>query len=638
MGAFSDVELLQDFLTEASDLLEDVDSKLVELEQCPDDANLLACVFRGFHTIKGGGGFLEATHLVELCHKTENLFDKLRARTLEIDTEMMDSILAATAEVHRMFGEMRNGQQPSSAPLELLNALDEAIEGKTKLSKAPPPPVVIQEEPQVIETISEVAPMSKPIVSAEHLNNELDWVAMYEAVVGVPPKELAQAEIAASMATEAISKQSASVVRESAPVVVSEPEPVAEAPAQRAAAPKPKAAPPSGTPPVKENTIRVDTARFDQILNLSGEIGLTKNRLNCLFDAITKGDRDEELVKSLDAVVGQLDMLVSDLQSAVMKARMQPVGRVFQKYSRLARDVARQLGKDVELVLEGAETEVDKSILEELNDPLVHLVRNAVDHGIETIQDRVAMGKPAKGIVNLSARQTGDHIVIEIQDDGRGMRPDIIREKAVEKGLISHEEAGQLNLQETLQLIFLAGFSTKDQISDISGRGVGMDVVKTNIQRLNGRIEIESEVDRGSKITILLPLTLAILPVLMLKLEEQIYSLPLSCVREIITISDNKVQNVNGKPTMLVRGDVIPLLDLATLIGRESSPVPKVGVLTFTGNKACILAVDSLVGQDEVMIKPLDGVKPKGVAGATLSGEGLLVLVLELRELLEGRL
>jgi two-component system chemotaxis sensor kinase CheA len=638
MSAFSDVELLQDFLTEASDLLEDVDSKLVELEQCPDDANLLACVFRGFHTIKGGGGFLEATHLVELCHKTENLFDKLRSRALEIDTEMMDSILAATAEVHRMFGEMRNGQQPSSAPQELLNALDDAIEGKTKLAKAAPPPVAIKEEPKTLETIAEVTPVSRPVVSAEPFNNELDWVAMYEAVVGVPPKEKAQAEIAASMATEAISKQSASVVREST-TVVSEPERVVEAPAQKAVQ-KPKAAPASapGATQVKENTIRVDTARFDQILNLSGEIGLTKNRLNCLFDAISRGDRDEELVKSLDSVVGQLDMLVSDLQSAVMKARMQPVGRVFQKYSRLARDVSRQLGKDVELVLEGAETEVDKSILEELNDPLVHLVRNAVDHGIETIQDRLAMGKSAKGIVNLSARQTGDHIVIEIQDDGRGMRPDIIRDKAVEKGLISHEEAGQLNLQETLQLIFLPGFSTKDQISDISGRGVGMDVVKTNIQRLNGRIEIESEVDRGSKITIFLPLTLAILPVLMLKLEEQIYSLPLSCVREIITISDNKVQNVNGKPTMLVRGDVIPLLDLATLIGRESSPVPKVGVLTFTGNKACILAVDSLVGQDEVMIKPLDGVKPKGVAGATLSGEGLLVLVLELRELLEGRL
>lgn len=331
------------------------------------------------------------------------------------------------------------------------------------------------------------------------------------------------------MATEAISRQAAAAVRPKAP------------------APKAKAAGPAATT-AKENSIRVDTARFDQILNLSGEIGLTKNRLNCLFQSINAGVVNDDLVKSLDTVVGQLDMLVSDLQSAVMKARMQPVGRVFQKYSRLARDVSRQLGKDVELVIEGAETEVDKSILEELNDPLIHLVRNAVDHGVETIEDRIACGKNPKGIVNLSARQTGDHIVIEIQDDGRGMRPEIIREKAVEKGLISPEEAGQLSVQESLQLIFLPGFSTKDQISDISGRGVGMDVVKTNIQRLNGRIEIQSEPGHGSKITILLPLTLAILPVLMLKLEEQIYSLPLSSVREIIPIEDEKFSSLAESP------------------------------------------------------------------------------------------
>ncbi|WP_341710755.1 chemotaxis protein CheA [Limnobacter sp.] len=611
MSAFSDVELLQDFLTEAGDLLEDVDSKLVELEQSPEDADLLATVFRGFHTIKGGAGFLEATHLVELCHKTENLFDLLRSKKLVLDAEMMDSIMAATGEVHRMFGEMRNGHQPGAAPTELLEALDAAIEGRTVASAAAP---VVQAAavpvPSQPKTMNELAQISE---------DDLDWAGLYEAVVGVPPRELEQAALSTDMATEAISKQAAAAVRPKAPP------------------PKAKAAQPAAAAQ-KENTIRVDTARFDQILNLSGEIGLTKNRLNCLFQAFASGASNEELIKSLDTVVGQLDMLVSDLQSAVMKARMQPVGRVFQKYSRLARDVSRQLGKDVELVIEGAETEVDKSILEELNDPLIHLVRNAVDHGIETIADRTACGKNPKGIVNLSARQTGDHIVIEIQDDGRGMRPEIIREKAVEKGLISAEEAGQLSVQESLQLIFLPGFSTKDQISDISGRGVGMDVVKTNIQRLNGRIEIQSEPGHGSTITILLPLTLAILPVLMLKLEEQIYSLPLSCVREIIPIEEDKVQYVGGKPTMVVRGEVIPLLDLATLIGRESAPTPKVGVLTISGNKACILAVDSLVGQDEVMIKPLDGVKPKGVAGATLSGEGLLVLVLELRELIEGKL
>lgn len=611
MSAFSDVELLQDFLTEAGDLLEDVDSKLVELEQSPEDADLLATVFRGFHTIKGGAGFLEATHLVELCHKTENLFDLLRSKKLVLDAEMMDSIMAATGEVHRMFGEMRNGHQPGAAPAELLEALDAAIEGRTVASAAAPVvQAVVVPVPSQPKSMNELAQISE---------DDLDWAGLYEAVVGVPPRELEQAALSTDMATEAISKQAAAAVRPKAPP------------------PKAKAAQPAAAAQ-KENTIRVDTARFDQILNLSGEIGLTKNRLNCLFQAFASGASNEELIKSLDTVVGQLDMLVSDLQSAVMKARMQPVGRVFQKYSRLARDVSRQLGKDVELVIEGAETEVDKSILEELNDPLIHLVRNAVDHGIETITDRTACGKNPKGIVNLSARQTGDHIVIEIQDDGRGMRPEIIREKAVEKGLISAEEAGQLSVQESLQLIFLPGFSTKDQISDISGRGVGMDVVKTNIQRLNGRIEIQSEPGHGSTITILLPLTLAILPVLMLKLEEQIYSLPLSCVREIIPIEEDKVQYVGGKPTMVVRGEVIPLLDLATLIGRESAPTPKVGVLTISGNKACILAVDSLVGQDEVMIKPLDGVKPKGVAGATLSGEGLLVLVLELRELIEGKL
>lgn len=614
MSAFSDVELLQDFLTEAGDLLDDVDSKLVELEQSPEDAELLACVFRGFHTIKGGAGFLEATHLVELCHKTENLFDKLRSRALILNSDMMDVIMAATGEVHRMFGEMRNGQQPTTAPEEVLDGLDAVLEGRAASfgaePKAPDAPVAIQ-PPVPTHTAATVA--------AASTDDELDWAGMYEAVVGESPRELKQAQVSTELVTEALSRQSAAAVRAKP-------------------APKAKAAQPAAASAQKENTIRVDTQRFDQILNLSGEIGLTKNRLNCLFETIARGSPSEETVKALDAVVGQLDMLVSDLQSAVMKARMQPVGRVFQKYSRLARDVSRQLGKDVELVIEGAETEVDKSILEELNDPLVHLVRNAVDHGIETIEERQAAGKNPKGTVNLSARQTGDHIVIEIQDDGKGMRPEIIREKAVEKGLISHEEASQLSTQDSLQLIFLPGFSTKDQISDISGRGVGMDVVKTNIQRLNGRIEIESDPGQGSRITILLPLTLAILPVLMLKLEEQIYSLPLSCVREILPIEQEKVQYVNSKPTMVVRGEVIPLLDLAELIGRPSGGGNKVGVLAVSGNRTCILAVDSLVGQDEVMIKPLDGVKPKGVAGATLSGEGLLVLVLELRELIQGKL
>ncbi len=610
MSAYGDSqELLIDFLTEAGDLLEDVDSKLVELEQNPSDNELLNTVFRGFHTIKGGAGFLEAHAMVSLCHRTENLFDNLRSGKLELTPEMLDIILAATGEVRRMFTEMGNNSQPSPAPAELLTALELAAEGQPFVWSNLIGSVNVQEEPEVV-----TADLASDGV--EH-SEEFDWEGLYTAIVGTPPKESQRAHKAAVMATEAVSRQAAATTR-----------------AKAESRPAPKSA--SNASSAKESTIRVDTARFDQILNLSGEIGLTKNRLNCLRQAIVQGSDDEDARKTLDVVIGQLDMLVSDLQAAVMKARMQPVGRVFQKYSRLARDVARQLGKDVELVIAGAETEVDKTILEELNDPLVHLVRNAVDHGIEPIEDRARAGKPTRGTVNLSARQTGDHIVIEISDDGRGMRPEVIRQKAVEKGLIGAEQAGQLNTQDSLQLIFLPGFSTKTEITDISGRGVGMDVVKTNIQRLNGRIEIHSDPGHGSRITILLPLTLAILPVLMLKLEEQAYSLPLSCVREIIPINQEAIQHVNGKPTLVVRGDVLPLLDLAELIGRTSANTNKVGVLAVSGNKACVLAVDSLVGQDEVMIKPLEGVKPKGVAGATLSGEGLLVLVLELREILEG--
>ena len=295
MSAFSDVELLQDFLTEAGDLLEDVDSKLVELEQSPEDADLLATVFRGFHTIKGGAGFLEATHLVELCHKTENLFDLLRSKKLVLDAEMMDSIMAATGEVHRMFGEMRNGHQPGAAPQELLEALDAAIEGRTVAPAAAPVVPVVSEAPaqSQAKTLNELAQISE---------DDLDWAGLYEAVVGVPPRELEQAALSTGMATEAIARQAAAAVRPKAPP------------------PKAKAAQPAAAVQ-KENTIRVDTARFDQILNLSGEIGLTKNRLNCLFQAFASGASSDELIKSLDTVVGQLDMLVSDLQSAVIELR-----------------------------------------------------------------------------------------------------------------------------------------------------------------------------------------------------------------------------------------------------------------------------------------------------------------------------
>jgi two-component system chemotaxis sensor kinase CheA len=602
MNALTDMQdLLQDFLTEGGELLDDVDQKLVELEHNVQDKGLLNTIFRGFHTIKGGAGFLDAPAMVELCHRTENLFDQFRSDKLTLTPEMLDVILAATGEVKRMMGEMSGFTSPQPAPAELLEALDTCLKGEAPVRK----------KPAAASAAAPAAPVSAPA------NGEFDWGGLYHVLTG--KTEDAEGKPVLLVAPTAL------------PVRAEEHAPVARAPR-----PAP-GGPPSGGNVGKDGTMRVDTTRFDQILNLSGEIGLTKNRLNCLRTDMVRGAQGGDTLKTLDTVLGQLDMLVSDLQSAVMKARMQPVGRVFQKYSRLARDVARTLGKDCELIIEGADTEVDKTILEELNDPLVHLVRNSVDHGLETPADREAVGKPARGTIRLAARQAGDHIIIEITDDGRGMRADVLRQKAVEKGLISAEEANTLDERGSLNLIFLPGFSTKSEISEVSGRGVGMDVVLTNIRRLKGRIDLSSKVGEGSKVTISLPLTLAILPVLMMKQGGQTFAMPLTAVREIISILPENLQYVSGKPTLVVRGEALPVMQLADLLDRPQTGESLVGVVATSADKAYVLAVDSFVGQDEVMIKPLEGIKPKGVTGATLSGEGVVVLVLEMQEMLQGR-
>jgi two-component system chemotaxis sensor kinase CheA len=379
----------------------------------------------------------------------------------------------------------------------------------------------------------------------------------------------------------------------------------------------------------------VDTDRLDQVLNLSGEIGLTKNRLTHLRTDILQGRSDALTLRALDESVSQLDMLVVNLQNAVMKTRMQPIGRLFNKYPRLARDLARQLGKDVELVLTGEETEIDKTMIEDLGDPLVHLIRNAVDHGVEDAAQRAAAGKSVKSLVHLGARQEGDHILITIVDDGKGMRPDVIRNKAIEKGLIGPDSASSLSDEESLALILLPGFSTKDEISSVSGRGVGMDVVKTNIEKLNGSILITSEPGKGSTFTISLPLTLAILPVLLLRLCNQSFAVPLSLVREILSISPDELQQVSGKATMVVRGEVLPVLPLARLIGWDATETPEVGVLMQVGTHSFILSADGFAGHDDVVIKSLDTFRPKGVAGVTMSSEGEIVLILDIKELLD---
>lgn len=596
-------ELLQDFLTEAGELLADVDNKLVELEKRPDDKALLNDIFRGFHTIKGGAGFLNVNELVELCHRTENLFDKLRTAELKLTPEIMDVIMSSTGVVRDMFGALSQSQLPKAASPSLLQALDAVLSGThAAVPVHVAKPVVVQEAP----------------TQSASAGSEPDWNSLHQAITG-------------QVVERHVEPAAASVPVEDAPPLPSAMMPSYE-PTQPAARSKQAAIPVQVA--AKETTIRVDTSRLDMVLNLSGEIGLTKNRLTCLRANILQGKTDNDTLKALDEAVSSLDLLVGDLQNAVMKTRMQPIGRLFQKYPRLARDLARQLGKDVELVITGEETEIDKTMIEDLNDPLVHLVRNAVDHGVESSEERRACGKPVKSLVKLSAQQAGDHIILEISDDGKGMRPDALRRKALEKGLIDLEAANSMDDRQSLNLIFLPGFSTKDQISDVSGRGVGMDVVRTNIQKLNGRIDIASSVGHGTTITISLPLTLAILPVLVVRLGDQPFAVPLSMVREIIPINPKEIQQVSGKATMVVRDEVLPVRSLADLIGWPRTATPAFGVLMQTTVTAFILAIDGFLGRDDVVIKPLHDIKPKGIAGATLSGDGLVVLVLDIEELL----
>jgi two-component system chemotaxis sensor kinase CheA len=594
MSDFAGMEdLLADFLTEAGELLGEVDNKLVELEKRPGDRALLDDIFRGFHTIKGGAGFLNVQQLVQLCHLTENLFDQLRKATLALSPDLLDVIMSATMVIRDMFAFLERGAMPPSADDALLASLQNAIDGS-------PAPIVTA---QATVTAAAIAPAPA----------EPDWEALMQSVTGVT--STAGTTPALRAVTERTAGRRVSDQPDSDGVRAGRRE------ADRVAV-------------SQETTIRIDTVRLDQVLNLSGEIGLAKNRLNCLRTDLLAGKTGADTLRSLDEAVSHLDILVGDLQNAVMKTRMQPIGRLFQKYPRVARDMARQLGKHVELVLSGEETELDKTMIEELGDPLIHLVRNAVDHGIEQPEERQGAGKAETATVRLSAQQLGDHIMIEISDDGRGMKPEALRRKAVEKGLIDAEAAASMDDRHALQLIFLPGFSTKDTANNFSGRGVGMDVVKTNITKLNGRIEVKSVPGQGSTIVIALPLTLAILPVLVVRLGEQPFAVPLALVREIVNIRPDEVQEVSGRPTMLVREEVLPIRSLANLIGWPQSRPPAYGVHMQSGLRNFVLAVDGFVGRDDVVIKPLEDVKPKGIAGATLSGDGSVVLVLDMEQLL----
>ncbi|MDR2508357.1 MAG: chemotaxis protein CheA [Candidatus Accumulibacter sp.] len=587
MSDFSGLEdLLQDFLQEANELLSDVDNKLVDLEKNPGDRGLLDAIFRGFHTIKGGGGFLNALELVKLCHLSESLFDKLRTGKMTLTPPLMDVIMTATQSIWSMFDELAQKRLPAPADDGVISALRAALESEGIPEANPPPSSVI-----------------------ETRVNEPDWETLYRVLTGISPEAL----------------------RPSGSPEADEPPPEKLHSDDERFAPSAKDDEKSV---VRAQTVRVDVTRLAHVFNLSNEIGLMRNHLNVLWSEVLSGKNGPDTMHSLDLAINQLDLLVHDLQRSVMRTQMQPVGRLFQKFPRIVRDLARQLDKNVELLLVGEDAEINRNLIEDLLDPLIHLIRNAVDHGIESSRERQAAGKPPKGVVRIEARQEGDRFILIVADDGNGMIPAKIRQKAVEKELLPEKEAATMNDSQSLDLIFLPGFSMLSEVSSVSGRGVGMDVVKNSIEKLNGSIDIHSVPGEGTAFIISLPLALAVLPVLLVLLNGQPFAFPLSMVREILPIEHEKMQEIGGKETLLVRSEILPVIALSRLFGWEQVGTPNYGVLVETAEWHFVLAVDDFIGHDNAVVKPLDDFCPRGVDGVTTLPNGQIVLILNMKELL----
>jgi two-component system chemotaxis sensor kinase CheA len=690
MSFEADEEILQDFLVEAGEILEQLSEQLVELENDVDNAELLNAIFRGFHTVKGGAGFLALNELVDVCHGAENIFDLLRNGQRTVNSDLMDTILSALDTVNDMFALVKNREPLQTADAELLAELHRLSQPEGQEAPAPTPAVSIP--------VPVAAPQESVSNSSDDMSEDVFERLLEELLGGGSPSSPPTAAVTESVSagtgtdisddefeslldelhgqgafssdvassTSSVSNSTSDEIDDdefeslldelhgkgNAPKISDTPAPVpsnqktvvpsSSAPKAKAAAPKPtpkatakpskgnKASQPST--PQGETTVRVDTKRLDKIMNMVGELVLVRNRLTSL--GLTSDD--EHLTKA----VSNLDAVTTDLQGAVMKTRMQPIKKVFGRFPRVVRDLARSLDKDIKLVLEGEETDLDKNLVEALADPLVHLVRNSVDHGIEEPDVREAMGKPRQGTVILSASQEGDHILLTIKDDGAGMNAEKLKEIAIERGVLDADSAARMPDKEAFSLIFAPGFSTKTEISEVSGRGVGMDVVKTKITQLNGNVDIDSEMGVGTVLEIKVPLTLAILPTLMVVVGEQTFALPLAAVNEIFHLDLTNTNSVDGQLTIIVREKAIPLFYLDQWLVRnfeEKSRDKGHVVIVQLGNQQVAFVVDRLIGQEEVVIKPLDRLLngTPGMAGATITSDGGIALIVDIPNMLK---
>ncbi|RKV46853.1 hybrid sensor histidine kinase/response regulator [Helicobacter pylori] len=646
-------EIMEDFLIEAFEMNEQLDQDLVELEHNPEDLDLLNRIFRVAHTIKGSSSFLNLNILTHLTHNMEDVLNRARKGEIKITPDIMDVVLRSIDLMKTLLVTIRdtgsdtnNGKENEieEAVKQLQAITSQNLEGAKETSGTKEAPKEIKEEIKE-KTKEEVkankAPTAENPASDNPLADEpdLDYANMSAEEVEAEIERLLNKRQEADKERRAQKKQEAKqevTPTKETPKTETPKAPKTETKAKAKADTEENKAPSIGV----EQTVRVDVRRLDHLMNLIGELVLGKNRLIRIYSDVEERYDGEKFLEELNQVVSSISAVTTDLQLAVMKTRMQPVGKVFNKFPRMVRDLSRELGKSIELIIEGEETELDKSIVEEIGDPLIHIIRNSCDHGIEPLEERRRLNKPETGKVQLSAYNEGNHIVIKISDDGKGLDPVMLKEKAIEKGVISERDAEGMSDREAFNLIFKPGFSTAKVVSNVSGRGVGMDVVKTNIEKLNGIIEIDSEVGVGTTQKLKIPLTLAIIQALLVGVQEEYYAIPLSSVLETVRISQDEIYTVDGKSVLRLRDEVLSLVRLSDIFKvdaiLESNSDVYVVIIGLADQKIGVI-VDYLIGQEEVVIKSLGYYlkNTRGIAGATVRGDGKITLIVDVGAMMD---
>ena len=636
-------EILEDFLVEAFELIEQIDHDLIELEARPDDLELLNSIFRVAHTVKGSSSFLNFDVLTKLTHKMEDVLNKARHGELQITPDIMDVVLESVDKMKTLLNCIRDNGNDTAIGMDIepicarLAAVADGTAVQNSVSPTPEqstpqaatPEQAAPSEPAQATPAEQAAPQAAPSMANQP---EIDVNSLSDAEVEAEIERLLKIRKAEDTARRAQKAQNPATP---SPAPKPAPKPATPPPAAK----KVPAAGGANSPAAMEQTIRVEVKRLDQLMNLSGELVLSKNRLLTIYDELQERYDGEQFLDKLNQVANSLSIITTDIQLAVMKTRMQPVSKVFSKFPRIVRDLSRELGKQIELEISGEETELDKSIIEEIGDPIMHMIRNSCDHGVEDPAARVAAGKSEKGVVQLKAYNEGNHIIIEIADDGKGMDPDMLKVKCIEKNLITEKEADQMSDKEAFALIFKPGFSTAQKVTSVSGRGVGMDVVKTNIEKLNGIIEIDSEPGKGSVFKLKIPLTLAIMQSLLVGAQEEYYAIPLASVMETIRVPIESIYTIEGKNVLRLRDEVISLVRLADVFNVkqvfESDSQAYVVIIGVAEAKLGVI-IDTLVGQEEIVIKSMGDYLQNipGIAGATIRGDGRVTLIVDVSSMM----